>query len=1010
MLIQRLLLHLCLFVLIGTTCVAQSFTLREELGRQWQHECVTFPLTAVQQEQIAAQRALLGPDGKPVPTQVIQGPDGRPRIVFHVDLAPYATSTWRFDEDSVRPNRHTDLKLAESDTSIRISNDQVGIAITKTPLSGAGPISGFKLNSGTWVGASRLTSDSAITQWETQVTESGPVLIEVVSRATFGQAGFWESRYRIYAGEPVILVDETFTVNGVAKAEFQLLLNDRFPATELFYRAGKGRIGKNANWTIQQGNVFAMEPWLQWWAADRRGSTFSLYHKDGNDLLTIAAREAGAWVDPDVPSEQRAAPLIQVTRDESSLLAKFPLKHGHRKWLLGAFDRDSTLSVLKDGKQSVTSPLPYRSLIKHGHFPLDVVKDYILRWPEKRTYPGLLMTPEDVRRFRASVDDLAAQRQTVKYYLRNPKLLTAHQMDRVVPAWLATNDPELGKLLVQTTMDMLQKSVNDLLDQNGLPFGAAPHMNNKFATAIGLADIVMSSPLATAKHRERIRALAAFLSYTTARPEYWSTERGYSANPNMTSMVSGYRARLAAFISDHPLAKEWGQRGMDELRSQLHDWSDENGGWLEAPHYALVAYDEILSMLVMASNAGFNDWLYSDSQVKSVIRWLAKISTPPDSRIGGHRHLPPIGNTYVHEPSGEYGLLAYLFRERDPEFSAEMQWMFHQNNRYGTPGIGGFHPAFAGYRQLLTDPDLPQKEPAYGSELFPESGVVLRDHYPSRRETYLHLIHGRNHDHYDFDSGSILLYGKGRVLADEFGYNGRSPRNQHSMVDFSPQDDAAVMSVNNFVTTPRFDYVAAHNDKWTRQIVFVKGASADSPAYFIINDDVKKAKQATWRLWLTAKKVEIKGNSATVLGTEDVDMDIFFVNNGPVALSTEEKSIRSGSGLRSDWQWAPMTTQQIGLTSAEQQTAKWNVVLFPRLHTKASPKFQSLADGRGVKVTHAAGYDYVFLSTKPFAFRDATIEFQGQAGMAQFRGGKAVLALGSQGKIRAGASEVSKPQ
>ena len=63
-----------------------------------------------------------------------------------------------------------------------------------------------------------------------------------------------------------------------------------------------------------------------------------------------------------------------------------------------------------------------------------------------------------------------------------------------------------------------------------------------------------------------------------------------------------------------------------------------------------------------------------------------------------------------------------------------------------------------------------------------------------------------------------------------------------------------------------------------------------------------------------------------------------------------------------------------------------------------------------MKVTHAAGYDYVFLSTKPFAFRDATIEFQGKAGMAQFRGGKTILALGSQGKIRAGASEVSKPQ
>ncbi len=94
----------------------------------------------------------------------------------------------------------------------------------------------------------------------------------------------------------------------------------------------------------------------------------------------------------------------------------------------------------------------------------------------------------------------------------------------------------------------------------------------------------------------------------------------------------------------------------------------------------------------MAHHAGFSDALFTEPKVKLVARWLAAINTPPDARIGGYRHHPAIGHTYVNEPCGDFGLLAHLFQQRDPKFSAQMQWQFAQNNMYSAPGIGGFYP------------------------------------------------------------------------------------------------------------------------------------------------------------------------------------------------------------------------------------------------------------------------------------------------------------------------------
>ncbi|HOS43053.1 MAG TPA: hypothetical protein PK794_05110, partial [Armatimonadota bacterium] len=801
----------------------------------------------------------------------------------------------------------------------------------------------------------------------------------------------------------VVLIDEHAAVD--AKARLTLMLSDNFTAESLFFRSGDSPYGKNMVWKMETGPVFDWEPWLRWHASVRRGSTFSVFNAAENDLLSVAAGFAGAWVDPQLPWDKQAHPPLKVVKDDAGVHADLPLMHGQRKWMVGAFERDATLAIMDDPNTALASPLPYRYLIKYGHFPLDMIKDYVLHWPHALEHPRLLMTQKDVERFRAGVKDLAPYQREVQQFLtyvpgNRGKALNQHNMDDAIPAYLATQDPEMGAMMARRVITMYEDAINYLIDQDGLPFGAAPHHQQSTATAVGLADVIYSSPHTTPAQRERLCALAAFLGYTTSRPDYWSTARRYAANPNMTTSVYGYQASLAAFIADHPCAKEWVQEGMAGLKEQLDTWSDDNGGWLEAPHYAMVSYDQILALLVMAQNAGFNDWLFSAPKVKAVARWFAQIDTPPDSRLGGFRHRPPIGNTYLNEPNGIYGLLAYLFKERDPRFAAEMQWQWQQNNYYGTSGIGGFFPAFAGYRKILTDRTLPAAVPQYGSANFPKTGLVLRDSYPSERETYLHMIHGPHHAHYDDDSGSIVLYGKGRILADDFGYYGYAPQEDHNMVE-SPVAGRGVMTLRDFVTSPRYDYTAGVKEGWTRQIAMMKGATPDDPCYFVINDAFKVSGAATWRLWMTAEDVKVTGQRALLVGKEDVDMDIIFLTPADAPLTTETKTRRSGSGMTAKWQWGPMEITQIGLIAAMPRTAGSTVLLYPRLKTAKPPTVTPLAGGKGVKVAHDAGVDYVFLSDTPFTYDEGDMHFEGMAGMIQLRGKEVLVAMGSGGTVSA---------
>jgi hypothetical protein len=439
---------------------------------------------------------------------------------------------------------------------------------------------------------------------------------------------------------------------------------------------------------------------------------------------------------------------------------------------------------------------------------------------------------------------------------------------------------------------------------------------------------------------------------------------------------------------------------MGELQRQIEHWSGPNGGWLEAPHYCMASYDPLVAYFWMAHLAGYNDLVFSE-KTKKVALWFAKIATPPDARIKGWRHNPPIGNTYKFEPCGQYGLLAALWRDDDPQLAAQMKWMHKHQGAFETPGVGGFFAAFAGYRRVYTaGVHVPAQPPAWGSELFPNAGAVLRTQFPSERETMLYLIAGPFHDHYDKDSGSFTLWGKGRIIADDFGYQGYMPAADHSMLESDLAPEVHLMKVTDFQTTAGLDYVAGEKGGWRRQIALVKDANPFGPNFFVINDTLSQSAKATWRLWLTADRVFVEGNGADVTGKEDVDTTIHFTRLPQGAAVSTKDLTRETWGLDGNARYGRTSSTQTGLIVSWEEGQTVATVIYPRLRKEKPPVITAIADGAGVKVESAEGTDYVFLSRESMEFAADGIAFHGTAGAIQIRGDQPPkLALGAPGKL-----------
>lgn len=803
---------ICSHVLPGAEPMRDGTTIRirDYLNRDWQNETVHYDLAFEKGAFPQGTLSLLNSQGQSVPTQlepVTLFEDGSldsATLWFQASVGPFTTETWTLKAGTV-PLTPSPALVKESDDEIMLTNRHVGIAIRKRLETGEGPIARIRLTSGEWIGGSSLDLPSAPSEYKAEVISRGPVFAEVRSFLKWRNSSLWEMRLRLQANEPVVLVKEEGVIGRKSKTSFSLNLSDNFAPRSLLFRTGKGRIGRNKTWTIAEGEVYTLEPWLRWWERERQGNCFSLYNYV--DLLSIAAGHAGDWVDPKLKRGTQQRPRFAVTHTAGTTRMTAPLTTGKRRWMICCLPKKPVLGELADGKHQFYSLLPYRYLIKHGHLPLDLVKGYVYEWPnEEVQYPHVLFTQEDVRLFQEAIADKKAHLDAIPKIVRVKQVLVHDRVEKAIAAYFATGDPKLGRYITDSLLRTLQGCVQYYTHQPNVPFGCAPHHHQSLTTAMLLADAVLWGNHCTAEQRQRILAQAAFLGYTITRSDYWSPERGYAANPNMTTSVYGYITSIGCLLNTH--------------------------------------------------------------------------------------------------------------------------------------------------------------------------------------------------------SGSITIWGKGRIIADDFGYQGYMPGDDHSMLVSPIAPDSAIMNVDTFSTSPDLDYVAADKSTWRRQIAFVKDTDLQGPAYFVIHDTLAVPAPATWRLWLTGADLQVRDSQALLVGNDDVDTDIFL--GGTAAIPTTEERTRQCYGMDPKPRYKRLSVTQKGLKVTWRKARTITTLVYPRLKTDAPPTVQFSEDGRQLTVIHDRGTDVVFLSREPFTCERDDQSFHGTVGLVKKRGKNTSLHLGAPGKLTAAGKTVSQ--
>lgn len=600
----------------------------------------------------------------------------------------------------------------------------------------------------------------------------------------------------------------------------------------------------------------------------------------------------------------------------------------------------------------------------------------ILQWQgvEKDPHPCLYITAKDVARLKKQYRGLPELKAKTSWSLESDG------MDKLVAGALLAENAAAQKTVIAEALRNLDIVIQRIPDTTVRRVG--PHAyGRQVGFAAGLADAALASKEITPQQRAAIVEKIARLSYLMADPDYWSIEKGnVGLNPNMTTMAYAYRLTWAALIPSHPKSKEWLRAGLAEIKREIDEWTDAGGGMAECPHYSMLILDHWLGACLAARNAGAPEAGHLfDEGIRKASLWFANISTPRGP--GGFRRLPSLGHTYSNERTSTFGLLAYLWKERDPAFAAQMQWMHREHGLFTEPGIKSYYPALMGYRSFLLDETIAPAVPKLTSAVYPETGVLLRNTIGTDRETTLYMIAGRNHSHYYDDSGSITLWGKGKELCTEDAYGEErihdknvikpiDARFVHSMVEspatYNPEE---VMAIREFSTSAEFDYVRGTRRGWQRQIAMVKDRDPNGLNYFVMTDTLDaKSVPATWRLFVRASQIKPAPDGVTIIGVEDVDLDVVFVRPAGAKPQIHADNI------------------SLTLASGGAITA----VLYPRLKTEKPPQIAALADGKGLKLVSSAGTDYVFLDPAAVSFIQNDVKWEGKVGLVQLRGGKQI--------------------
>ena len=210
---------------------------------------------------------------------------------------------------------------------------------------------------------------------------------------------------------------------------------------------------------------------------------------------------------------------------------------------------------------------------------------------------------------------------------------------------------------------------------------------------------------------------------------------------------------------------------------------------------------------------------------------------------------------------------------------------------------------------------------------------------------------------------------------------------------------------------------------WRRQVLFLKDDAPGGAHYLLVRDTVQGNQPTRWQLWTVSEKIgtpsqvrDLKGFLAdkpghkimparelppgdryTAIGRFGVDLEFYIAQPA----RTPRHTLRWGRSH--DYQLGPLKPPEYHdlLHLQMPGDGAYFVALFARNRNEPPPQFDSLGEGRIIRVRGSFGTDYAFLSATDARSEGKGVLFHGTAGSVQDRRqGGLVLSLGAAGEVR----------
>lgn len=1065
--------------LLSAGCTDEThFELSDHLNLEWTAEPVHFPFEAAAGACNIDSVRLFDPDGNPVPVQLSdiefwparrggRSPFVRNATVsFIVDLAPLARDTYTLSYGSKpaeAPDLASDLVIAVGDDAAELRNSHTGIRLALgsetftepvPPAQVPAPVRSLRMSDGTVFGASRLFGDRGVAAWSSELIDNGPVFARVRFRYTYADGAVLTLDVRLAARQREI---EWFTeVNQEAAGSgFDLILSEGLPPLLLHLQREHGRnrpvfeaAGTSIrDWAVKRladyddARITSLTPWADWW--NNWTQTTLRLQPDGFEReLHVERRNAAVWVEHETTGYRLNHKLVPLRKGEDGeIYLRFNNMAGHREWVTR--DSEPTEDVGWYGAQVI----PERPR-------LDVIKDYVLEWPEDpgNPHPRLYMSADDL--------DKAVERGPINP--EQPRTIRPHQ--QVAP--LGSNPTHFFAAMLDAYLasGRCEELAAEAELADGL--GRALALLGRFdkmryvPTLLPLYDVIVNSDLVTPRQRRVFRAQMAYLGYLMADPATWDVERNYrSFNFNMTVMYLLNQGLIGCLLTDHPESPQWTGQAVKNLRQWLAERVGPEGEFPESSSYTHASVNSMIAFAVAAQKAGLHDF-FEEGPFKRLGEFIARQYTPKDPFRRDWRVIPPVGRHTAGHPGGSIpGIFARATADSDPGFSKTMQWTWNEMGNsiaINVPNLGGLE-------QWYMDSMLPAAPPDWASQFFPDLGVVLRQGVGTEDEHYINIVTNPrgNPDIWAPELGGFARwFFRGRPIGGAFA---GGERERHELLrsrvmparswdpatdtDPRPFGTTGEATVNAFTAMPRLDlidvhYALARRDNrdwfpdnmpawpaietpgslpmsWRRQLLYLKDTTPAGPAYLVIRDTVSGNQPSVWQFWTLSDKLgrpeqaadretfladrpgpeprparPLEGDRFTAAGQLDVDIDYFVAAPD----DTPRHTVRFGDRFHAyvaGW----FEEYQDALHLQMPGDGHYYVVVFPRLRDEAAPAFRTLADGAVIEISGDFGTDYAFLSEATARADAGDAVFYGTAAAVMNRGDGVVLALGAPGSI-----------